>query len=71
MLPAVKSYFPRDYPFLIVEQGVAYLTSMWYKDKKLEVTGNKRLIISDMETTELKSAISELSARVAKIRDWL
>jgi len=71
MLAAVKSYFSRDYPFLIVEQGVAYLTSMWYKDKKLEVTGNQRLIISDMETTELKSAISALSARVAKIRDWL
>jgi hypothetical protein len=47
---------------------------MWYKDKKLaEVTGSQRLVISDsiMEATELKSAISELSARVAKIRDWL
>jgi len=73
----VKSYFPRDYLFLIVMQGVAYLTSMWYKDKVGAVreppvrAGNQRLIISDMETTELKSAISELSARVVKIRDWL
>jgi hypothetical protein len=25
----------------------------------------------NMETTELKSAVSELSARIEKIRDWL
>jgi hypothetical protein len=50
-------------------QGVAYLISMWYKDKKL--AKSHRLVNSDMETTELKSAISELSARVVKIRDWL
>ncbi len=69
MLAAVKSYFSRDYLFPIVTQGVAYLISMWYKDKKL--AKSHRLVNSDMETTELKSAISELSARVVKIRDWL
>ena len=64
----VKSYFLRVALFNC-EVGVAYLISMWYKNKKL--AKSHRLVNSDMETTELKSAISELSARVVKIRDWL
>jgi len=72
MLSLVKSYFPRDYLFLIVMQGVAYLTSMWYKDKESAVSSRQSKVSNQfMETTELKSAISELSARVVKIRDWL
>ncbi len=61
----------------MAREGVAYLYSMWYKDR-LEVVreppvraDSQRLVINVMEATELKSAISELSARVAKIRDWL
>jgi hypothetical protein len=36
-----------------------------------KVANSQRLVNSVMESTELKSAISELSARVVKIRDWL
>jgi hypothetical protein len=39
---------------------VADSGSLWYKKPG-----------ENMETTELRSSISELSARVEKIRDWL
>jgi hypothetical protein len=45
---------------------------MWYKNKQ-QAIGNKRdvCVSRQMEITELKSAISKLSARVEEIRDWL
>jgi hypothetical protein len=57
---------------------VACLTSIWYKrffGINCRVPAkwglNNYVRAKSMETAELKSAISELSARVDKIRDWL
>jgi len=53
--------------------GVAYLTLIWYKYLGSRRAGAtiKYVRLKLMEASELKSAISELSARVEKIRDWL
>ena len=47
-----------------------YRTDMVYSFLKFEVSSFD-LEFCFMETSELKSAIAELSARVVKIRDWL
>ena len=50
------------------DKPVAYPGRMWYKQQNRlrQMCGTKQ-----MEAAELKSALSELTARIEKIRDWL